>query len=83
MSKINKEHLIEDLLDLESTGFEDVIIPELYEKYKKVEDFGGLVSENGSIPPSEFMEEEDFKEAMLEFLTVYIVNFIQSAEVTK
>lgn len=83
MSKINREHLIEDLLDTESNDFEGVVISALFDKYKTevpvVCDDGG----RGSTLPMEVIDEDNFIEAMKEFLTVYMVNFIKSARGVK
>jgi len=81
MSKINREHLIQDLMDTESNDFEGEVIRPLFEKYKTevitVEDCG---DEYGSTMAMEIIDEDGFVEAMNEFLTIYVVNFIKSAK---
>lgn len=68
MAKINKEQLIEDLLDTESNDFEGIVISALWEKYST---------------DNEVMYAEDFGDAMKEYLTEYLVNFIESAPTVK
>ena len=72
--KISKEKLIEDLRDTESSDFESVI-SYLFEKHSVQEHIGGY--ENGE--PDLMMFDEQFENAMKEFLTM-VITFIENAK---
>lgn len=73
---ISKKNLVEDLLDTEANGFEEIIIPMVFDKYKEEV----YIAEDGEAYPDDVITEEKFHDAMIEFLTKYVVNFIKTAK---